>query len=132
MSRYRWGTLLIVLGVLVWVPFVVSLLQGGDPPFFLYLPIHLAAVLTGNYLRRGRETGPVHPTRRWGNILVTLGVLVWVPYFSLKSLGWDPPIYYFLPFHLSGVIPGVFLRYYQNLRDLWRRLAGQRSAQPNP
>ncbi|MBI4236209.1 MAG: hypothetical protein HY688_02480 [Chloroflexi bacterium] len=131
MDRYQWGTLLIMLGVLVWLPFVVLLVRGDDPPFFLFLPLHLAGVLTGAYLRRGRR-GHVPRVRRVGNILIIVGVAAWVPYFGLKALGNDPEALFFLPFHLAGVIPGVLLRYYHALRRAWAGLTSRRAARFGP
>lgn len=118
------------LGVSVWAPFVVLLLLGRDPAFFLFLPFHLAGIFTGVALRRGRR-GPSPATRRIGNVLIMIGVAVWAPYFALDAMGRDPEAMYFLPFHLTGVVPGVFLRYFQELRRLRARLTGQSATQPN-
>jgi len=61
--------------------------------------------------------------RRVGRILILAGVAVWVPYFVLKFTGNDPNVAYFLPFHLSGVIPGSILSRWHQIRGLFRRTA---------
>jgi hypothetical protein len=47
---------------------------------------------------------------RLGNVLVTLGVLTWLPFIILRMAGERPPLFWFLPFHLAGVIGGSRLR----------------------
>lgn len=45
-----------------------------------------------------------------GSVLVWLGVLAWVPFIFLRMLGEKPPFWWFLPFHLVGVVGGAHLR----------------------
>lgn len=47
--------------------------------------------------------------RRVGRVLILAGVAVWIPYGILLISGNEPDIRYFLPVHLSGVIPGAIL-----------------------
>ncbi len=47
---------------------------------------------------------------RIGVGLVWVGVLTWVPFILLRANGIYPSIFYFLPFHLAGVIGGSRLR----------------------
>lgn len=47
---------------------------------------------------------------RVGNVLVTLGVLTWLPFIVLRIAGEKPSLFWFLPFHLAGVIGGSRLR----------------------
>lgn len=48
--------------------------------------------------------------KRASNILITLGVLAWLPYFYLLASGQTPSILPFLAVHLSGVLGGGYLR----------------------
>ena len=65
----------------------------------------------------------LHLTRQqWGNVLVALGVAVWIAFLFVKLVvGAEPEVLHFLPFHLSGVIPGFALRRWDSIR----RLLGQ-------
>lgn len=59
--------------------------------------------------------------RRVGRILIIAGVAVWIPFFALELTGHDPEVAYFLPVHLSGVIPGAILSRWQQIKGLFRR-----------
>jgi polyferredoxin len=54
---------------------------------------------------------------RLGTLMIWLGVLTWVPFLLLRSLGERPSLFWFLPIHLLGVIGGSRLRAYAR-RDL--------------
>ena len=47
---------------------------------------------------------------RLGNILLWLGVLTWLPFIVLRIAGEAPSLFWYLPFHLLGVIGGARLR----------------------
>lgn len=47
---------------------------------------------------------------RLGNMLIWLGVLTWLPFIVLRIAGEKPPLFWYLPFHLFGVIGGSRLR----------------------
>ena len=47
---------------------------------------------------------------RLGNVLIWLGVLTWVPFIVLRIAGEKPSLFWYLPFHLIGVIGGSRLR----------------------
>ncbi len=47
---------------------------------------------------------------RLGNVLIWLGVLVWVPFIVLRIVGEQPPLFWYLPLHLLGVMSGSRLR----------------------
>jgi hypothetical protein len=47
---------------------------------------------------------------RAGIALIWLGVLTWLPFILLRASGLKPSIFWFLPFHLVGVIGGSRLR----------------------
>jgi hypothetical protein len=47
---------------------------------------------------------------RMGVLLVWLGVLTWLPFILLRVTGEKPSLFWYLPFHLAGVIGGSRLR----------------------
>lgn len=47
---------------------------------------------------------------RIGLALIWLGVLTWVPFILLRISGEKPSLFWYLPFHLIGVIGGARLR----------------------
>lgn len=49
---------------------------------------------------------------RLGNALIWLGVLTWLPFIVLRIAGEKPSLFWYLPFHLAGVIGGSRLRAY--------------------
>ncbi len=49
---------------------------------------------------------------RLGNALIWLGVLTWLPFIVLRFAGERPSLFWYLPFHLAGVIGGSRLRAY--------------------
>jgi hypothetical protein len=113
--RYRLGTLLVWLGVLTWVPFIFLRVIGEKPSLLFFLPIHLLGVIGGSRLRSTaqRQLG-MSPSKRSvlhtaGHILILLGILVWAPYLYLKMMGQPVDVMNYLPFHLAGVLGGVFL-----------------------
>lgn len=114
LTRYRLGTTLIWLGVLIWAPFIVLRIAGGSPSMLWYLPFHLLGVMGGARLRTSArmELNMPHPKksrlRAAGHGLIYLGVLVWAPYFYLKLFTSAPTdVMDFLPYHLVGVFGGV-------------------------
>jgi hypothetical protein len=129
-TRGRLGTVLSILGVLAWAPFIIGRALGKDPPFLVFLPLHLTGVLGGAWVRRGAPRSHVARSRRVGNYLIYAGVSAWIPYFAIEALGNEPLLLPFLIPHLSGVIPGVILRYLEGIRGLWARIAGIEKAAP--
>jgi len=47
---------------------------------------------------------------RLGTILIWLGVMTWLPFVALRIAGEKPSLFWYLPFHLLGVIGGSRLR----------------------
>jgi hypothetical protein len=47
---------------------------------------------------------------RIGLALIWLGVLTWLPFILMRASGYKPSLFWFLPFHLIGVIGGSRLR----------------------
>ncbi len=57
------------------------------------------------------ETLPTILTRyRLASVLIWMGVLTWVPFILLRTMGQKPSIFWFLPFHLIGVVGGSRLK----------------------
>jgi len=114
--RYRLGIILVWLGVFTWAPFIFLRTMGEKPPFLFFLPFHLIGVIGGSRLRSiaRKEMGLIPPKknliRMAGHILIFLGILVWGPYLYLKLFLAQPvEVMQYLPFHLIGVLGGVFL-----------------------
>jgi hypothetical protein len=114
--RYRLGTILVWLGVLTWAPFIFLRAIGEKPTFLLFLPFHLVGVVGGSRLRSSarKELGISLPKRDLlhtaGHILILLGISVWAPYlYSKLVMGQSVEVMSYLPFHLTGVLGGVFL-----------------------
>jgi hypothetical protein len=63
---------------------------------------------------------------RAGVALLWFGVLTWVPFILMRASGVYPSIFWFLPFHLTGVIGG------SRLRVLARKKMGQDAPKRNP
>ena len=47
---------------------------------------------------------------RLASIMIWIGVLAWVPFILLRVAGEKPSIFWFLPFHLLGVVGGFRLK----------------------
>src|SRR5512145_605893 len=62
---------------------------------------------------------------RLGIALIWLGVLTWLPFMVLRIAGEKPSLFWYLPFHLLGVIGGA------RLRAVARKELGQSSPQKN-
>ncbi|MEW6400723.1 MAG: hypothetical protein AB1649_02925 [Chloroflexota bacterium] len=123
-ARYRLGGLLIWLGVLVWAPFIFLRVIGEEPAFLWFLPFHLIGVIGGSRLRAiaRKELDIVLPKKntlhKIGHGLIFLGILVWVPYFYLKLVAGQPvEVLNFLPYHLAGVLGGVFVHLVSYLKN---------------
>ncbi|HLF27113.1 MAG TPA: hypothetical protein VJG32_12310 [Anaerolineae bacterium] len=127
-NRRTLGTVLIWIGVLVWVPFLASVTSGQELSIIPFLAAHLTGVLSGWWLRSSADrlegidpSRDMHGRRRKlvSRILIYLGVLAWAPYLYLERiLGEDVNIAPFLAAHLTGVLGGVGLR----LSVEWGRL----------
>ncbi len=120
-SEWRWlGNGLILLGVLVWAPFLMATAMGEDWPFLPFLAAHLTGVLGGWRLRaraaamEGVESSAPEIGRQrrlLSRLLIYLGVLAWAPYFyQTRVLGQEVEIAPYLAAHLTGVLSGVALR----------------------
>jgi hypothetical protein len=47
---------------------------------------------------------------RAGILLIWVGLLTWLPFILLRASGYKPSLFWFLPFHLIGVVGGSRLR----------------------
>jgi hypothetical protein len=128
--RYRLGIILIWLGVLTWLPFIFLRAIGERPQFLLFLPFHLLGVIGGSRLRSmARKELGMAPAKKnimhtAGHGMILLGILVWTPYLYLKLVMSQPvEVMNYLPFHLTGVLGGVFLH---TLSYLIERFARQK------
>ena len=61
-------------------------------------------------LTEKRTAYPALARYRLGVALLWLGVLTWLPFIVLRASGSKPSIFWFLPFHLLGVIGGSQMR----------------------
>ncbi len=90
MTRYRLGTMMIWLGVLIWLPFILLRAIGERPIFLWFLPFHLAGVIGGSRIRSlARKEMGLAPSKKnllriAGHGMIFLGILVWVPYLYFK------------------------------------------------
>jgi hypothetical protein len=116
LARYRFGTVLLWLGILTWVPFIILRLVGEKPSFLWYLPFHLLGVIGGSRIRAiarkemDLPLGKASPLRVTAHGLIYAGILVWAPYFYLKATTQAPvEVMNFLPYHLTGVLSGIAL-----------------------
>lgn len=114
-SRGRFAKALIAAGVLVWPAWGALWLFRRAPNVGLAVVSHLALVIPGGMLMRAsKEEEPPALVRRkrLGTLLITFGVLAWVPYFIAQEMsGREIESIPFLVWHLSGVVPGGLLRY---------------------
>ena len=115
LMRYRLGNVLLILGVLTWMPFIVLRIAGDKPSLFLFLPIHLLGVIGGSRLRASaRKEMGVAPAKKsllqfFGHGMIFLGILVWTPYFYLKIIRQPAEVMDYLPYHLTGILSGITL-----------------------
>jgi hypothetical protein len=116
LTRYRLGTVLVWLGVLVWAPFILLRVTGEQPSMSLYLPLHLLGVMGGSRLRAfaRKELGMPSPKKTrlqsLGHGLMFAGILVWAPYYYLKVVARQPvDVMDYLPYHLVGILGGIVL-----------------------
>ena len=125
-SLSRFGTILIWLGVLTWLPFIVLHVAGQNPSLFWFLPFHLLGVIGGARLRAMARTAP-SPKKNWrrlaAHFLILAGILVWVPYFYLKLVMLQAvDVTQYLPFHLLGIFGGIVLHGMEYFsQKVWKR-----------
>lgn len=113
-NRKKWGTILIWVGVLAWVPFITLLSLDRDPSIFPFLTFHLIGVLGGYRLSGARDqeySAAGRNRRTLSKILIYLGVMAWVPYIYLDKVAHvEVEITPFLIAHLTGIFSGAFVR----------------------
>ena len=115
LARYHLGSVLIWLGVTIWLPFIGLRLIGEKPSLFWYLPFHLIGVIGGARLRAyARKQLGITPAKKsllqmLGHGMLILGILVWTPYFYLKVIQQSVEVMDYLPYHLTGIMGGITL-----------------------
>ena len=116
LARYRLGTALLWLGVLIWVPYIFLRVTGQSPAVIWFLIVHLLGVVGGSRMRAyaRKEMGMITKKRNlwhvFGHMLIWFGVAVWVPYFYSRLIaGMQVQVMNYLPYHLIGVIGGVLM-----------------------
>jgi len=111
----KYGTILIWIGVLVWVPYLALRIFGENPSMWAYLPFHLAGVIGGARMRTSaRQKMGIPKEKRRGykrvaHWLVVASILVWLPYYALKLAGQPVALNAFLTVHLVGIFSGTGL-----------------------
>ncbi len=119
------GTVLLIFGLLAWVPFIYLVASGREPSIFPFLIAHLIGVVSGTRLRaRGTLRSSKDRPRRQvvGRIMIILGVLAWVPYlYQNHLLGQPVAIAPYLLVHLTGVFGGIILLLIIPMERAWRQ-----------
>jgi Na+/H+ antiporter NhaD/arsenite permease-like protein len=112
-QMYKLGTILVVLGVLVWAPFFALRIAGETPSIFIYLPFHLVGVIGGGSLRKVANHKLAKPKEdrnifKWiAHILFVVSLLVWLPYYAQKLMGSSVELTPYLTAHLIAVLSGT-------------------------
>ena len=110
-----YGTILIWIGALVWVPYFGLRFAGESPSMLLFLPFHLAGVVGGARLRAvaDKQMGKPRQKRKGyklvAHILTIASIFVWLPYYGLKLAGYPVELRTFLVIHLIGIFSGTGL-----------------------
>ena len=111
----KFGTIFIIIGVLVWAPYFVMRINGESPSLLVFLPFHLLGVVGGARMRKtaNKQLGiPIEKSRGYKRIaryLVIASLLVWILYYALKFSGRPVEVAPFLTVHLVGMLGGTGL-----------------------
>ena len=123
---YKYGTVLLWLGVLVWAPYFALRIVGESPSLMAFLPFHLVGVVGGARLRKTarKKLGiPVEKRKgykRLAHWILIASLLVWLPYYGLKLTGQAVSLNPFLSVHLVGIFGGTGLMAAGGLVENWR------------
>ncbi|MBE0408665.1 MAG: hypothetical protein IBX69_02910 [Anaerolineales bacterium] len=126
---HKFGTILVVLGVLVWVPFFALRIAGETPSLFIYLPFHLIGVIGGGSMRKAANKMLFKPKEKrkiymWiAHILFVVSLLVWLPYYAQQLVGYPVELTPYLIAHLVGVLSGTSILI---IASAWRYLRKKR------
>jgi hypothetical protein len=116
-DKSKIGQVLIWIGVSTWIPYFYLLIIGKALPLYVFLPIHLAFVLSGVRLRKSSENEETDQqpkkSRQVSQVLLYIGMAAWLPYFYVHyyyqlDVGHTP----FLILHLVGMLGGGFFRFF--------------------
>jgi hypothetical protein len=106
----KFGTILIVIGMLAWVPYFLLRINGESPSLLVFLPFHLLGVVGGARMRKTANKQldiPIEKRKGYKRIahyLVIASLLVWIPYSALKFSGRPVELSPFLTVHLVGIL----------------------------
>ncbi len=112
---HKYGTVLLWIGVLVWVPYFALRIAGESPSMVVYLPFHLAGVIGGARMRMtaNQQLGKPKEKRKGyqlvARVMVIASLFVWLPYYALKLAGQPVEVQPYLAVHLVGVFGGTGL-----------------------
>lgn len=112
---YKYGTVLLWAGVLVWAPYFALRMMGESPSLMVYLPFPLLGVIGGARMRTtankqlGKRVEKRRGYKRIAHYLVIASILVWIPYYALKLSGRPVELAPFLTVHLIGILSGTGL-----------------------
>lgn len=122
-QRNRLGNILILAGVLAWLPYIAYHIFFGSVTPAPFLLVHLTGVVGGSVLRRSAASGQaplphsLQRIRMISTILLVTGVLVWVVYFSLTlAAGMDLPVKWFVALHLVFILSGASMKIFLVLK----------------
>jgi hypothetical protein len=119
-QKTKYSRILIILGVLAWLPYIIARLLKVDLSAIPFLILHLIGVLGGVLLRRNTEAGTngeasrqIIFLKKFSTVILILGVSVWGVYFGLQWItGVSREVTPFLIAHLSGVLTGAAIKLY--------------------
>jgi hypothetical protein len=72
---HKYGTALIWIGVLVWVPYFALRIAGESPALLMYLPFHLASVIGGARIRSSANNRLGKPKEKRKPTVHLIGIL---------------------------------------------------------
>ncbi len=123
---YKFGTVLLWLGVIIWAPYFVLRIVGESPSLMAFLPFHLVGVIGGERLRktaRKRMGIPLKKRKgykRLAHWILIASILVWLPYYGLILAGRAVSLNPYLTVHLVGIFGGTGLMAAGGLVENWR------------
>jgi hypothetical protein len=112
-SLHKLGTILVGIGVLVWLPYFMLRIIGKNPEILLYLPFHLLGVIAGGRMRNAanKKLGRFKKKQKSyafvARLLMVASILVWLPYYGLQLAGRTVTVQPYLIVHLSSLFLGA-------------------------
>jgi hypothetical protein len=122
-KKSRFGSILILAGVLAWLPYLIYHIFIDSVTPVPFLAVHLAGVIGGSVLRRSASSdqAPLPHSLQWiktlSTILLVIGVLVWVVYFGLNAAATlELPVGLFVVLHLVFILSGAAMKIFLVLK----------------